>query len=339
MKALQFDNEKGLLLIERNRPELKRTRDVLIKIEATGICGTDIHILKKDYPARQGVILGHESSGTVVETGTEVKGFMPGDRVILDPTFRCGVCYYCQTNRPNYCLEKSHTETGVSADGTFCGYHVAEARFFHHMPENLSFETATLAEPLGCVLQAFRQTRFQPGYRTLIVGAGPIGLLFALAVTISGGIVTIGDIDEYRVRAAGKFVQNVQDYSSAGISETNNGRKFDLVIDTSGRVLEELLEICDKGGDILTVGLDYNFKATISPSFLTDNGIRIIGSIDTNLTMRPAIDMLSTYPEFGSIISHRYNIQDYREAFAILGLDLATGKRTGIRAEKVIINP
>jgi len=170
MKALLFSKKKSLEIRDVPIPKINNENEVLIKVKATGICGTDIHILRKEYPAKPGVILGHESSGIVEEVGLQVTNVKHGDKIILDPTYHCGICFYCQNNRPNYCEEKYHTETGVSHNGTFAEYHVVNASFLHHLPDEISFEVATLTEPLACALNALRQTRIMPESRVLIVG-------------------------------------------------------------------------------------------------------------------------------------------------------------------------
>src|SRR5262245_42130213 len=102
-----------MAVLDRDEPTIRAPNDVLIRVAATGICGTDLGIATGQYAATQGVILGHEFSGTVVATGDDVKNVRPGDRVFVDPTFFCGQCDQCTSGRPNHCEAKSSTETGV----------------------------------------------------------------------------------------------------------------------------------------------------------------------------------------------------------------------------------
>jgi len=126
--------------------------------------------------------------------------------------------------------------------------------------------------------------------------------------------VTIGDISEYRLEQAKSIFSEVQNYKEKDLVTINHTRHFDIVVDTSGRMLEDALKVVDRGGDVIVAGLDYSFEAKIKPSYLTDNGIRIIGSIDSNLTFEPAIKMLQHNKDFGKIITHSFSIDEYEKA-------------------------
>jgi threonine dehydrogenase-like Zn-dependent dehydrogenase len=146
MLSLTYQGPWQLALVDRDEPRIKGPNQVLIRVAATGICGTDLGIAAGHYTAAQGVILGHEFSGTVVATSEDVKNVKPGDRVFVDPTFFCGQCDQCTSGRPNHCEEKSSTETGVSADGAFAPYHVTTSRFVVPMAPSTTFEAATKDE-------------------------------------------------------------------------------------------------------------------------------------------------------------------------------------------------
>lgn len=129
MLALVYKSAWDVALEERPVPEIKKDNDVLVRIRATGVCGTDLGIISGKYHAVPSTILGHESAGDVIAVGSAVSSLQPGDRVVIDPTYYCGQCEMCRTGRQNHCTHKAVTETGVSADGTFTDYYVTEDRF------------------------------------------------------------------------------------------------------------------------------------------------------------------------------------------------------------------
>ena len=343
MRALVYERGQNLKLTSVPSPTIKRDDEVLIKVKSTGICGTDILILGGVYPTKPSLIIGHESTGEVLEVGSAVTRFRVGDRVVLDPTYFCGQCFYCLNDRPNYCVEKANFETGVSHDGTFAEYHVAREAFFHLLPEELDYAEGTLTEPLACALNALRQTRVSTESRVLVVGLGPMGLLFSLALQFMGCEVKAVDIAEYRIQTARNAGIDCEKLNSGDSLESIHpvvGDRFDLIVDTSGQMLNHALPKVDKGGDLLLVGLNYRFEATITPSYLTDNGIRLIGSIDTNRTFDPALQMLRRSPALRQIVTHRFNMEHYQDAFGLLGVNLSdASKRSEVRAAKIVLEP
>lgn len=342
MRALVIDAENRVALREAEVPRIVEPDEVLIRVRATGICGTDIHIVGGAYPAKRPLILGHETTGEVVAVGPAVTRFREADRVILDPTWFCGQCFYCLHDRPNYCERKATTETGVSRDGTFAEFHVAREGFLHPLPQELDFAQGTLSEPLACALYALRQTRLRPESRVLVIGTGPMGLLFALAAQHMDCEVRAGDVAPWRIQAARELGLDAHDVGGDALAALtpSSGRRFDIVIDTSGCMLEPLLPKVDRGGDLLLVGLNYRYEAKVSPSYLTDNGIRLIGSIDTNRTFAPAIDMLRRSPALRRIVSHRLPLGDFRAAFSMLGVSLEPGqRRVPPTANKIVLQP
>ncbi|MDQ5920095.1 MAG: L-iditol 2-dehydrogenase, partial [Pseudomonadota bacterium] len=144
--ALVYNGSWNINIEQTDMPQID-DYGILVEIQATGICGTDMGIIMGKYSATPKVILGHESSGIVKQVGSKVSKFKENDRVYIDPTFYCGECFMCRTERPNHCELKTVTETGVSAHGTNTKFYVTTERFLYHLPEHVSFEGATLAEP------------------------------------------------------------------------------------------------------------------------------------------------------------------------------------------------
>jgi threonine dehydrogenase-like Zn-dependent dehydrogenase len=337
VKALILEGRGRVNLHSVSAPPLMRDDEVLVRIKATGICGTDLLILSGRYPAKPGIILGHETTGEVEQIGGTVKRFQIGHRVILDPTYHCSNCFYCNSNRPNYCEKKSTTETGVMSDGTFAEFHVAHEQFLYHLPEELTFEQGTLTEPLACSLHALSHTRLRVDSRILVLGGGPMGLLFTVTLIATGHDVTLGEVEPYRLSQGRQFTRQVRDLRQEPLN-AGDGR-FDLIIDTTGRMLESALPFVHRGGEVLLIGLDHEYEARIHPAYLTDNGIRLVGSIDTNRTFAPAISLLRRHPQFGRIITHAMPLVEYERAFELLGLSSDSRLRSEARANKIVLLP
>jgi (R,R)-butanediol dehydrogenase/meso-butanediol dehydrogenase/diacetyl reductase len=149
MKAAVFEGLGKLVLKEVPIPQIKKSDEVLIKVEAASICGTDVHILDvpPGYPAKPGIILGHEYIGEIIEIGSEVKDFQVGDRIVLDPNLTCGHCYYCNLGKPNMCL---NTEVlGITINGGFAEYSVVPVKAIFKIRKDIPTDIAIFAEPLA----------------------------------------------------------------------------------------------------------------------------------------------------------------------------------------------
>jgi L-iditol 2-dehydrogenase len=173
MKAL-VKTAKGIGNIEVRDipvPGIKNDDDVLIKISAAGVCGTDIHIYRDEFPYWPPVVMGHEFSGVVAETGRAVKNFKPGDRIVAEPHTRfCGKCYLCRTGHIQLCPEKRSPGWGM--DGAFTDYLVMPELFLHHIPGGLSDEAAALTEPTAIVVTGvIERGRISVSETVIIVGA------------------------------------------------------------------------------------------------------------------------------------------------------------------------
>ena len=152
MKAVILKDTGRFAIVDKPKPVLSDEGDLLIHIEASSICGSDVHIFANPpgIPAVKGTTIGHELVGRVEQAGAAVKGFQPGDRLVLDNNVPCGECESCRSGHPNMCR---HMRTiGGDADGAFAEYAVVPARMAVKLPENLPTETAIFAEPLNCVM-------------------------------------------------------------------------------------------------------------------------------------------------------------------------------------------
>ncbi|WP_458119327.1 zinc-dependent alcohol dehydrogenase [Paenibacillus sp. Z6-24] len=332
MLSLVYRSAWDVALEERPRPMITGDRDVLVRIHATGVCGTDLGIISGKYHAKSSIILGHESAGEVIEVGARVTTLQPGDRVVIDPTYYCGQCSMCRTGRQNHCLHKSTTETGVSSDGTFTDYYVTEDRFLYKLADHVTYEEATMTEPLSCMLTGINQINLLPNFRTIILGAGPIGMLYSYALASKGVTGSIVDISEERMRLADSIApERWSTYSSfEGALEaiSPEDRQVDLVVDTTGVIGTQILSNLAHGGYLMLVGLRDGIN-TFNPKEIVDRSLKIIGSIDSLGTFATAHYMIEKgLVPASKLITHTYPLQSYKEAFQTLGCDLNDGTLT-----------
>lgn len=181
--------------------------DVLIRVKAAGICGTDLHIREDTFINIPPVILGHEFSGEIVEVGKNVQAYKPGDRIVAEPhRGGCGVCRYCLTGQVEICSQKK--AIGYKVDGCFAKYVDLPVTSLHRIPDNVPFEQAALAEPLAVnVKGVLERAKIEPEDVVVVLGCGPIGLLAAVAAKAEGAravILTGTDSDEFQRLPAAK---------------------------------------------------------------------------------------------------------------------------------------
>ncbi|WP_068673473.1 zinc-binding dehydrogenase [Oceanobacillus sp. Castelsardo] len=201
MKALvkKGPGEENIGLEQLDKPSAGES-EVLVKVHATGICGTDVHILKDEYPANYPVALGHEYSGYIEEVGSKITNFKKGDRVVSHTAaVTCGNCYYCKHGLLMLCEERKSIGSGVN--GAFAEYVVVPAELTYKIPENISMDEAALSEPLACIVRSvIERATVKAGDSVIVSGPGTIGLLTQQVVQASGGNVTVVGTSQDRAR-------------------------------------------------------------------------------------------------------------------------------------------
>ena len=175
MQAVVKDfSKKGVALQEVPVPEFS-PYEVLIRVRAVGICGSDVRMFHEVLPSRRKIVIGHELSGEIIETGEKVHGFQKGDRVATAICIGCGMCRYCRRGYFNLCDKLE--EIGITVDGGMAEYVSVPARNVHRVPEQVSFEGATLADPLSCTIRGLEMVSIPKDSWLTILGPGAIGLL------------------------------------------------------------------------------------------------------------------------------------------------------------------
>jgi L-iditol 2-dehydrogenase len=247
MQALLLAEYRKLTLTETARPAVG-PRDVLVRVAACGICGSDVH----GYDGSSGrrippIIMGHEAAGVIAELGRSVDRARVGDRVTFDSTVSCGACASCQRGAVNLC--ENRRVLGVSCgdyrqNGAFAEYVVVPENILYPLPETLPFEHAAMIEPVSVAVHAVDRLKIQKGERATVVGAGMIGLLVIQALHAAGCADVIAiDIDDERLRLAAEL----------GATTTINGQRVDAVA--------QVLELTGGEGTDVTVEVVGNASA------------------------------------------------------------------------------
>lgn len=213
--AVSTSPSHELNILQTDIPSLQ-PNECLIHIRATGICGSDVHFWKHGNIGSSTIIsdqiLGHESSGVIIKTGSEVKNRKVGDRVALENGIPCSkpTCRPCRTGQYHGCPEMKFFSS-PPVDGTMRRYHAHPAEWLHRLPDSVSFEEGALLEPLSVALAGIERSGLRLGDSLVICGAGPIGLVTLLAANAAGAApIVITDLDEHRLRVAEKLVPRVR---------------------------------------------------------------------------------------------------------------------------------
>jgi len=274
MKAIVF-KKPGLYVYEdRPMPKISNPDDVLIKVLGVGICGTDLHVLMDPpkHPAKPDIIFGHEFCGEVAEVGSAIDWLKPGDKVIVDPHPPCGNCKHCRSDRPEmcttlYCQQDTpwpeHGLTrGLFQDGALTSYICVPAHSVYKIAKDTPFQLATLAEPLSCVGYAIEKLNIQAGDTVCIIGAGPMGLLFASMAKANGATkIIVSEPYEYRrekaLRCGATRVVDPrkEDLKEVCLEETD-GIGVDHSIEAVGDMLQTAIDVIRSNGKVIMFGHD-----------------------------------------------------------------------------------
>ncbi len=233
-----------------------QTGEVRVRIEAALTCGTDLKVFKRGYHARMLVpptVFGHELSGVVIEVHPTVKTFAVGDRVVAANSAPCGTCRYCQNEQENLCDDLLFLN-GAYAEEIVIPSRLVEKNLLRLQPET-SFTDAALTEPLACVVQGVEDCQLRAGQSVLVIGSGPIGLMFVRLATHAGCVVSVAGRGAERLSAANRLgASKVIDVSGVihlvQSIQSVSPRKFDVVIEAVGKpeTWEASVQLVRKGG-------------------------------------------------------------------------------------------
>ena len=237
--------------------------EIVIKVAACGVCGTDLHIYHGDKGAAEcppGTVLGHEFSGTVTQVGSAVTSLAVGDRVSVDPNDYCGACYYCRNGQAHFC--EHMIGIGTTTHGGFAEYCTFKAKQAYKIPDSLPLELAAMGEPVGCCLHGIDLSRIKAGSTVLVIGAGTIGLMMLQLAKQSGAarVVVIEPIVEKHAAAyalGATLCINPKEADPADVMTGKGYPPVDVSIECVGLgvTVNEAIRLCGKGGTVMMFGL------------------------------------------------------------------------------------
>lgn len=315
MKASIFKDINHFEVEEIAKPKITNPDDVLIKVLVCSICGTDVNMAKAltgGYGDNIGKIFGHELVGEVAEVGSAVTGVKPGDRVVVNPNSYCCTCDNCRNGYRNHC---SNMELmGLSHPGAFAEYVKARELQVFKISDKVPVEKAAFAEPLSCAMNGFSRLDITPGDTCVVIGCGPIGLLFAQLARLNGARVCCIELNKSRQEVARKLGFTVLDPDTnenitAKLKEMWS-RRANYVIDAAGRQLTTAIAIAEFCGKILCFASPRQVdEANLAP--IQGKELTIMGSFIINDSMARAITVLeSGVLDLDPIITHKLPLEE-----------------------------
>ena len=336
MKAVYVSEPGKLEVIEKEIPQLKTSTQVLVKITAAGICGSDIHIFHGTHAyATYPRIIGHEGCGVVERIGNQVTGLTAGDPVIIEPIHGCGTCYACRNGRYNCCPDI--VVAGVHADGVMEEYMVVESSQLYKYDPVLTPVQAATAEPYTIGAQANAQARTMPGDLVLIHGAGPIGMIICDMAEALGATVIVSEVNEARLEIAksfgAKYTINPQkrDLREA-VMDITDGKGVNVVFETSGvPALTSLsVELLSPHGRLVPLTFAPE-PVPINFRLVNKNELVIAGTRNQNRKFKEVVESLpGRRDRIDCLVTHVFLVEEAKKAF-----ETAMDKNSG--ACKVII--
>ena len=335
MKALELHGIHNLRLVDQPDPT-PGPGEVLIRVNAVGVCGSDMHYYKEgsigpDAAIRDGFIMGHEFAGVIeaVGEGISYRDFRAGDRVAADPSVACGHCEFCEMGHPNLCLNLRFAGQPPDIDGALRQLMPWPAAVCFKLPDALTDADGAMLEPLGVALFAVDLGKVKVGDTVILVGCGPIGLLTLQCARLAGaGRIIALDKLAYRLKAARDLgADDTLLVTGEGHVETvldwTGGRGADVVFEAAGDndAMRDAVELARRGGKVIYIGIPPNDYITFGSNSARRKG----------LTIKLVRRMKHTYPrairlvesgkiDVRSLVTHTYTLEEGPRAFDLVSV-------------------
>jgi D-arabinitol dehydrogenase (NADP+) len=315
MECVVIRKPQDLIVTQREIPQVG-PNEVLIKVMASGICGTDVHIYHGDYLGDYPVIPGHEFSGVVEAVGSAVNRIKVGNRVAVEPNIACDNCVNCLNNRQNFCL--NWQAVGVTLPGGMEQYVTAPEKAVFDIGD-LPFDQASFMEPLSCVLHGVERTHIELADKIAILGAGPIGdLMLQLARLQGAAHITMLESNPGRAELARQLGADVVASSMEQLIPDG----YDVVVDATGviPVMNRAVDFARSGGTVLLFGVPPSGKDLQFEAFkLFHKGLTMLSSYTSVRNSFQAVGLLqSGQVKVDHLISHHLPLKDLEKAFHMI---------------------
>lgn len=325
MKSAVF-YEKHKLVIENIEKPTPCENEVLIKVMACGICGTDVHIFEGDEGAAAtpaGTVLGHEFSGVVEQVGANVNGFKVGDKVCVDPNKLCGDCYYCRNGIGHFC--DNMIGIGTTVNGGFSEYCVVPVSQLYKVSDKTTFEEAAMAEPVACCMHGIDMCDISCGDTVMVIGGGMIGLIMLQLAKLKGAakLVMVELVEakrEHAKRLGADVCIDPFNEDVKAVLRANNIGRVNTVIECVGNVktMEQAISYADKKSTVMLFGLSKpDDTLPIKPFELFKKEIVLKSSFVNPYTQTRAIELIDSGKiDVSSMIYSVNSLDELPEIFA-----------------------
>ena len=326
MRAAVVSGRQTFELREVDVPEV-RPEGALVRVRNCGICGSDLHFYRGEFPTAPGMRLGHEISGEIEAVGEGVSDLSPGQPVAIEPVEVCRECDFCQSGRDQLCPERKFL--GTMLPGAFAEYVEVPAYLLHPLPEEVDFEVGALVEPLAVAVHGLRQVDLSAGERVLVLGAGTIGLMALVAAR------AMGASDVFVTARYPHQAEAARALGAAGVVEANehavgeltaafDGRSPEVVVETVGGqadTLNDAVTLAQAGGRVALLGI-FSEPVTVNATVAVLKEVSLIGGItygrpDSRSDFQLALEIAAERSEeLRRLITHRVALADIESGFA-----------------------
>jgi len=339
MKAAVLYAPYKIVVEEVEMPRIG-AREVLVKIKAAGICGTDVETYRGKYKVKYPIIMRHETSGEVAEVGRDVNRVQVGDRVVVNPVSNCGRCYLCLKGKKNLCLYGGLLGRDIG-NGAYAEYMTVPENMVFKFPDSISHEEANIIELLATVFHGQKRVKIMPSDSVVILGQGKAGLLHTRLAKLSGANpIIVTSRNNWKLELARKYGADItinprEEDLVSGILKHTDSRGADVVIEAAGvpDTMKQSIDAVRSGGTILQFGTVTELVDNFNPSLLYFKEIVIVWSrANMEEEFEPSIKLVASGAiNLKLLITHEFPLEKIKEEFELSDKSPSTALRTIIK--------